>query len=137
MHVPVPVLQCATSSHVSEGDAGVQSQYARAPLKACVMAICNSSPELLQDSSRDFSLYVLDPLEAQPAPHASTTGPSARGVAVALGLMTWALESDESASVYVTGTILPSSAALEVVFALREVRSKIQWTIVKDVQMID
>lgn len=81
------------------------------------------SPELLQDPSRDFSLYVLDPLEAHPVPSTvATNEPSPRGVAVALGLMSWALESAESATVHVTGTILPGFTAVEVVFALREVR---------------
>lgn len=79
----------------------------------------------MQDSSRDFSLYVLDPLETQPVPSTvAANGSSLRGVAVALGLMSWALESTESAAVYVTGTVLPSFTALEVVFSLREVRCK-------------
>lgn len=47
-----------------------------------------------------------------------------RGVAVALGLMSWALTADESDSVAVTGTITSLGTgldALELVFALREV----------------
>lgn len=96
------------------------------------------SPELLLDNSRDFSIYVLDPLESQTMPAhvdfsqsnaASTSAPQAaqpRGVAVALGLMSWALTADESDSVTVTGTITTLGTgldALEVVFALREVIS--------------
>lgn len=85
-----------------------------------------TSPELLQDPARDFSLYVLDPLEAQPLPtslaHAPHNTHSPRGVAVALGLMSWALESSDSMNVMVTGTITPNAPpVLEVVFALREV----------------
>ncbi|KAI6148330.1 hypothetical protein BKA82DRAFT_117533, partial [Pisolithus tinctorius] len=68
IHEPVPVIRCAYAQQLPEGHDVTQPQYAQAPLKACLTAICNSSPELLQDSSRDFSLYVLDPLEAQPAP---------------------------------------------------------------------
>lgn len=84
-----------------------------------------ASPELLQDSSRDFSLYVLDPLETQPIPSTvAENGSSLRGVAVALGLMSWALESTESVPVYITGTVLPNFTALEVVFSLREVRCR-------------
>ncbi|KAG1740789.1 uncharacterized protein EDB91DRAFT_1131454 [Suillus paluster] len=113
------------------------AQYALAPLKACLNAICNSSPELLLDNSRDFSIYVLDPLESQtmPAPVnfsqsnvAPVSMPQAvqpRGVAVALGLMSWALTADESDSVTVTGTITTLGTgldALEVVFALRETK---------------
>lgn len=87
-----------------------------------------ASPELLQDPARDFSLYVLDPLEAQPLPtslaHAPHNTSSPRGVAVALGLMSWALESNDSTDVFVTGTVIHNaSPALEVVFALREVCS--------------
>ncbi|KIJ15452.1 hypothetical protein PAXINDRAFT_168955, partial [Paxillus involutus ATCC 200175] len=52
-------------------------QYAQAPLKACLAAVCNSSPELLHDPERDFSLYVLDPLEAQPVP--SHMSPESQG----------------------------------------------------------
>ncbi|KAG2118218.1 uncharacterized protein F5147DRAFT_670513 [Suillus discolor] len=113
------------------------AQYGLAPLKACLNAICNSSPELLLDNSRDFSIYVLDPLESQTMPAhvdfsqsnaASTSVPQAaqpRGVAVALGLMSWALTADESDSVTVTGTITTLGTgldALEVVFALRETK---------------
>lgn len=131
------------------------AQYGLAPLKACLNAICNSryvfscefhsmhpplgSPELLLDNSRDFSIYVLDPLESQtmPAPvdfsqsnGASTSVPQAaqpRGVAVALGLMSWALTADESDGVTVTGTITTLGTgldAIEVVFALREVSAR-------------
>ncbi|KIK22763.1 hypothetical protein PISMIDRAFT_101974, partial [Pisolithus microcarpus 441] len=122
IHEPVPVTRCTYASRLPEGHDVAQPQYAQAPLRACLTAICNSSPELLQDSSRDFSLYVLDPLEAQPAPsNVCASGSAPRGVAVALGLMSWALESMESGCIHVTGTILPGSAALEVVFALREV----------------
>ncbi|KAG2131703.1 uncharacterized protein EDB93DRAFT_931730 [Suillus bovinus] len=113
------------------------AQYGLAPLKACLNAICNSSPELLLDNSRDFSIYVLDPLESQtmPAPvnFSQSNAPSAsvpqaaqpRGVAVALGLMSWALTADESDSVTVTGTVTTLGTgldALEVVFALRETK---------------
>ncbi|KAG1879861.1 hypothetical protein F4604DRAFT_1752099 [Suillus subluteus] len=113
------------------------AQYGLAPLKACLNAICNSSPELLLDDSRDFSIYVLDPLESQtmPAPvdFSQSSAASAsvsqaaqpRGVAVALGLMSWALTADESDGVTVTGTITTLGTgldALEVVFALRETK---------------
>jgi hypothetical protein len=118
----VPVIVC---SEITTQSATNEPAYARAPLKACLAAVCDFSPELLQDPSRDFSIYVLDPLEAHPptslahAPH-DTSSP--RGVAVALGLMSWALESNDSMNIFVTGTIiLNASPALEVVFALREV----------------
>jgi len=98
----------------------------------------------VQDDSRDFSVYVLDPLESQSAPApvnipanssspinsdkpaASHTDQRPRGVAVGLGLMSWALLADEGDSVSVTGTLLTGSGgheALQVIFALREVCS--------------
>ena len=56
-------------------------------------------------------------------PSTPSTG-QPRGVAVALGLMSWALTADESDSVAVTGTITPLGTgldALELILALREV----------------
>lgn len=120
----------------------LEPRYATTSLKTCLDTICRSSPELVQDFSRDFSVYVLDPLESNSAPApvhisnassssssqvSSTGGPSAeqsRGVAVGLGLMSWALLADETDGTAVTGTLitLPTGKeALEVIFALREV----------------
>ena len=114
--------------------------YANVCLKTCLDTICRSSPELTQDISRDFSLYVLDPLESNSAPapvnissadsDASLNNPSSsmeqtRGVAVGLGLMSWALSADDSDPITVVGTLVKQSngqEALEVIFALREVR---------------
>lgn len=110
--------------------------YASASLKDCLHTICRSSPELIQDNSRDFSVYVLDPLESGSAPapvqisnpnsRSPEVPPEAiRGVAVGFGLMTWALRSDDDL-VRAVGTIVRTgggSESLEVVFALREVRS--------------
>jgi hypothetical protein len=136
-------------SHVKVPVSIIDDLHASTPLKECLktirrsrflfkkfsstFAIClmyNDSPELLQDSTRDFSVYVLDPLEslASPSPlndpECSASGKSMpRGVAVSLGLMSWALSADENENVAVTGTLTKSSAVqqLEVVFLLREV----------------
>jgi hypothetical protein len=80
----------------------------------------------MQDSSRDFSVYVLDPLETPfLPPTAEGQNGVAGGVAVGLGLMSWALLADESESIGVNGTLIKQQAggeqAVEVVFALREV----------------
>ena len=101
----------------------------------------HSSPELIQDQYREFSLYVLDPLESISAPvpvrianankEPSSTKPSSsleqpQGVAVGLGLMSWALSSDDRDPITVVGTIVKQGTgqeALEVIFALREVCS--------------
>lgn len=109
--------------------------YASVSLNTCLDTICRSSPDLAQDTTRDFSLYVLDPLESSPSPtsvninsydsNASTINVACekpRGVAVGLGLMSWALGDSES--VVVTGTLVKlgtGQEAVEVIFALREV----------------
>ncbi|KAG6920026.1 hypothetical protein DXG01_010094 [Tephrocybe rancida] len=110
-------------------------EFGTAPLKTCLDAICTSSPELVQDKRRDFSVYVLDPLESNSAParvnipNAQASDPTlnppdqSRGLAVGLGLMSWALMPDEKDSAPVTGTVikLPTGQeALEVIFALKE-----------------
>jgi hypothetical protein len=88
----------------------------------------------MQDSSRDYSVYVLDPLESQPLPGPvnipadNNTGPATahqqQPIAVGLGLMSWALLADERDSVTVTGTVMKLGTGqdvLQVIFALREV----------------
>lgn len=108
-------------------------KYATTSLKASLDFICHSSPELLQHPERDFSVYILDPLESHSAPApVSISTPSAStstacipttGVAVALGLMSSA--RSPSTDIPVTGTLITlgtGQQALEVIFALREVR---------------
>ncbi|KAI0030020.1 hypothetical protein K488DRAFT_88175 [Vararia minispora EC-137] len=91
-------------------------------LRSCLDIMCTSSPELLHDVSRDFSVYVLDPTETQlgPVTQCSSTV-QALGVAVGMGLMS-ALLTDSHSSAAVPGTVTKQSSgnpALEVVFALR------------------
>ncbi len=114
-------------------------RYGSLSLKRCLTTVCQSSPEIFQDLSqngtRDFSVYLLDPLEADTAPEqlnisdngdgARAAASQGRGVAVGMGLMSWGLESEESEEAAVNGTLtkLPNgSPALEIVLALREVR---------------
>ncbi|KAF8813742.1 hypothetical protein BYT27DRAFT_7157551 [Phlegmacium glaucopus] len=135
-HTTVSVTLVPTEG-VANGD-NAQPVYASVLLKTCLNTICRSSPELIQDHCRDFSLYVLDPLESNSAPapvriananrepSPTKTGSSLeqpRGVAVGLGLMSWALASDDSDPMTVVGTIVKQGTgqeALEVIFALRE-----------------
>jgi len=116
----------------------VSALYASVSLKTCLETIRRSSPELMQDPTLDYSLYVLDPLESNSAPapvnisntHGDTTGlnkgaTEQPGVAVGLGLMSWALMSSDRDSICVTGTLgkqHTGQETLEVVFALRKVR---------------
>ncbi|KAL0956006.1 hypothetical protein HGRIS_002181 [Hohenbuehelia grisea] len=103
-------------------------RYGTVTLKICLETIFRSSPELVQDKTRDYSVYVLDPLESFLAPgSASSPAPDSRdrprGVAVGLGLMSGALVAVESNSLPVAGTIIKLGTgqdALEVIFALRE-----------------
>jgi len=143
--VPVVLLpqalnrSCPDGSTCSTGDQGLPPCYATTFLKTCLDTICRSSPELVQDVARDFSVYVLDPLESSSAPApvnisntkfnfcsplSNPVEPS-NGVAVGLGLMSWALGAGETDGVTVTGTLIRQGTgqeALEVIFALREVR---------------
>ena len=84
------------------------------------------SSRLHQDSTRDFSVYVLDPLESlSDLDTISSTQYHVRGIAVGLGLMSWAMLADKDKEVKVTSmliTMVNGEEALEVIFALREVR---------------
>ncbi|KAG7449764.1 uncharacterized protein BT62DRAFT_1073182 [Guyanagaster necrorhizus] len=107
-------------------------EYASVSLKACIETLCTTSPELLQSDNRDFSVYVLDPLESESAPGrvnisnesegTQTAEEQVLGVAVGLGLMSWALSADDEGAL-VNGTLTRTGSgqeALEVVLALRE-----------------
>lgn len=110
-------------------DDGPSHIYASTALKHCLHTICRSSPELVQDNSRDFSVYVLDPLESNSAPapvhisDSSAHADNAPGVAVGLGLMSWALRDEEPVTAVGTLVKAGGSESLEIVFALREVRN--------------
>ncbi len=132
--VTVTLHSQGENSKAGSSDTSQLVIYASVSLKLCLETICRSSPELIQDSTRDFSLYVLDPLESNSAPApvnianahgdtGSTGSAQPRGVAVGLGLMSWALAAGGD-SIPVTGTLVKQSTgqkALEVIFALREV----------------
>jgi hypothetical protein len=135
----------ASSSH--------RSTYATTSLKLCLHSICRSrsvtfssqtfkllliphlSPELMHFGQRDFSIYALDPSESDSAPNTvvvpSGSGSSSQptsapqGVAVGMGLISWALAAPDD-SAFVTGIMNKTASgdsALEVVFALRGVLS--------------
>ena len=100
------------------------------------LLITQNSPELMHFGQRDFSIYALDPSESDAAPNTVATAsgssssqflPSSQqpppGVAVGMGLMSWALAAADD-SAFVTGIInkmASGESALEVVFALRGV----------------
>ena len=96
------------------------------------------SPELMQDTSHDYSVYVLDPTEPHSIPSSvniatvthiavpqhgkhSWTAQQLQPVTVGLGLMSWALLVDNHDSLVVTGTVLKlvtGQESLQVTFAL-------------------
>lgn len=102
-----------------------------------LLLILQVSPELMHLGQRDFSIYALDPSESDSAPNnvvvSSGSGSSSQpmsaphqppaGVAVGMGLMSWAFATPDD-SAFVTGIINKTASgesALEVVFALRGV----------------
>ncbi|KAJ7729546.1 hypothetical protein DFH07DRAFT_183597 [Mycena maculata] len=114
----------------SRSTAQLLPRYASAALKTCLDTICRSSPEIIQDRSRDYSVYLLDPLETDCAPaqvnlsqsasHPSVTDAPETRVAVGLGLMSWGMADDATSA---TGTLKVSAAGqemLEIIFSLRE-----------------
>lgn len=130
---PVPVIPISD-------EAPEDQPYAAVSFKKCLEAVCRSSPEYMQDRSKDYSVYVLDPLETHAAPApldisnsagggsaeatANATAEQSRGVAVGMGLMSLALSVDERDSTTVVGTLGKTGTgqdALEVILALREV----------------
>ncbi|PPQ62925.1 hypothetical protein CVT24_006165 [Panaeolus cyanescens] len=133
--VTITTIQPLHEHHQSPSSS-LQPLYATVSLKSCLETICRSSPELTQDTTRDFSLYVLDPLESNSAPapvhiangtadslarNGAAAQEQPRGVAVGLGLMSWAMSEQEPVSV--VGTLVKQNTgveALEVIFALRE-----------------
>ena len=84
-----------------------------------------ASPEISADPSRDYSVYVMDPLEESYA-HGATAKQPQPGVAVGMGLLRWRLGEPESEEpISATGRIRPdkqAGEAVEVVIALQEVR---------------
>ncbi|KAG8985294.1 hypothetical protein FRB90_004828, partial [Tulasnella sp. 427] len=77
-----------TSSTTPIGAAKKKSyvgKFAELPLKACLTALKDASPELLSNPSHDYSVYLNDPTE--PSSDGSTSG-----VLVGKGLFSWGLE---------------------------------------------
>ncbi|KAJ3569592.1 hypothetical protein NP233_g4943 [Leucocoprinus birnbaumii] len=131
---PVPV----SVTLINEDEPEIQP-YGIVSFKTCLEAICRSSPEVMQDRTKDFSVYVLDPLESNvpPAPLDISNATGSRstdaagvaaaerssGVAVGMGLMSWALSQEEKEPITVVGTLGKTGTgqdAIEVIVALRE-----------------
>ncbi|KAJ7782809.1 hypothetical protein B0H16DRAFT_1494443 [Mycena metata] len=122
---------CPSGASSSRSVTPAAPRFASASFKTCLNTICCSSPELIQDRNRDYSVYLLDPLETEypPAqmnilPQAPTQEPPPEArVAVGLGFMSWELKSHETEVKWVTGTLKVSGTGqevLEIIFSLRE-----------------
>ncbi|KAL5518600.1 hypothetical protein ACEPAH_283 [Sanghuangporus vaninii] len=112
----VPLLPVDSSS-----SSCLPVKHGRASLKACALAICRSSPELSPDAAKDFSFYILDPLEDIMSKNRH--GQSG-GVAVGMGLLSTILSPYAPDTTMVTGTLVDcgqNEDALEVVVSLRQV----------------
>jgi hypothetical protein len=92
-------------------------------------SFCSPDVVQIQPGKKDFTVYVLDPLEARHLAPAMLAGSSSSssaqpGVAIGLGLLSSALYDGEC-DVTVAGTVMSDGIQeerLEVVFSLREVR---------------
>jgi len=88
---------------------------------SCTHLIELGSPELRPDGSRDFSIYVIDPLECTPS---SSTSASDSGVAVGMGLLSSAMNVNPEESTPATGTYVrdaTGSQSLQLLINLRQV----------------
>ncbi|KAJ3852652.1 hypothetical protein EV368DRAFT_82312 [Lentinula lateritia] len=104
---------------INENTTGNSTQFASASLKSCIDIIYNSSPELFNNSKKDFSVYSLDPLESLAS--VASTSTSSQTVSVACGRISSIRTSDGHFTV--TGTLVNDrigQEALQVVFVLCE-----------------
>jgi hypothetical protein len=99
-------------------------QYASVDLKVCVDTICSNSPELLQDMTKDYSLYAIDPLESSTSIATTSSSATPTSLAVGMGLMSAILAGRNRDESSVNGTLVAigtGETVLEVIFSLREV----------------
>ncbi|BGP21747.1 zinc finger, GATA-type protein [Rhodotorula toruloides] len=60
----VQIIGGSSSGRRAEGGEVQQQQFGRVTLKTCLSAICISRPELVIDSTKDFSVSAVDPYES-------------------------------------------------------------------------
>ncbi|KAH9911145.1 uncharacterized protein BXZ73DRAFT_108221 [Epithele typhae] len=106
--IPPHLVPLAADDHIT---------YGKVSLRPCLEAICQSSPELVPNGVRDYSVYAIDPFESR-RKGAPSHSP---GVAVGFGWMSDALRSPHPPTVF--GTVSSGGIyddALEVIFSIRE-----------------
>ncbi|KZW02928.1 hypothetical protein EXIGLDRAFT_829048 [Exidia glandulosa HHB12029] len=112
-------------------------EYGKVRLRDCLHAVCQASPELIADQKRDYTVYVLDPLEQAETPFASSSKTEPKmsptwGAPVGMGLMSWCLSSDgddDAEPVFVLGKLIThpiSGQMVEVYVSLQETRAQTQ-----------
>ncbi|KAI3609574.1 hypothetical protein WG66_001170 [Moniliophthora roreri] len=120
--VPVyPFTSFTDDSTNASGSSTPQTRYATVSLRACIDTLSASSPDLIHDHHRDYSVYHLDPLESDPD-DVSTQNLAKNGVSVGLGLISELRKEEQN--IAVSGRVIRLKTgldAMEVVFQLREV----------------
>ncbi|KAG8888747.1 hypothetical protein FRB98_006875 [Tulasnella sp. 332] len=104
-HVPIPVAVYTSSDECAEASASSSSAipstrtttnkydgcFAELPLRACLSALKDASPELVSNPSFDYSVYVNDPTE-------SSASESNTGVLVGKGLLSSCIKEDSTSN---------------------------------------
>ncbi|GAA6007302.1 hypothetical protein JCM11491_003081 [Sporobolomyces phaffii] len=122
LSAPVTVQIIGSKKHAGEGSED-KVQFGRVTLKTVLSAICISRPELVMDSTKDFSVSTVDPYEArrQPSLASSSTadggssscggvnGPG-QGLVEGKGMLSWTLAEKKEGTTMVTGRITGSES---------------------------
>lgn len=116
-HILVPVIPYPNATPTAGAP-----RYGMVSYQVCIDTLTRSSPDLVNDV-KDYSLYLMDPTESSPPGPSSSTAPP--GVAVAFGLLSDAITSQETERWSANGTFTKLNTghdAFEVVMSLKEVR---------------
>ncbi|BGO96724.1 Proteophosphoglycan ppg4 [Rhodotorula toruloides ATCC 204091] len=126
LSAPVWVQVIGGSSGARRADSAEvqQQQFGRVTLKTCLSAICISRPELVIDSTKDFSVSAVDPYESshrrQPPSGPSTSSTSfdssndsssarpGEGLVEGKGMLSWTLAEKKEGTTMVVGRIVGS-----------------------------
>ncbi|BGP28943.1 hypothetical protein JCM10296v2_000679 [Rhodotorula toruloides] len=121
----VQVIGGSSGARRADGSEVQQQQFGRVTLKTCLSAICISRPELVIDSTKDFSVSAVDPYESshrrQPPNGPSTSSTSfdsnndsssarpGEGVVEGKGMLSWTLAEKKEGTTMVVGRIVGSA----------------------------
>ncbi|KAJ8296857.1 hypothetical protein OF846_000134 [Rhodotorula toruloides] len=121
----VQVIGSSSSGRRADGTEVQQQQFGRVTLKTCLSAICISRPELVIDSTKDFSVSAVDPYESshrrQPPSGPSTSSTAfdttnassdarpGEGLVEGKGMLSWTLAEKKEGTTMVVGRIVGSA----------------------------